>query len=820
MKYANLLEDEIKNRVAKDYFWLYDWATIIGKIDFCVTFHQSDLIIEEKSHLFWAEAKKGSSDIYKSLIQLILTIGKARTFDKILPPNFIGAFDAEKIAFLPYENIYEVFYLNDFNWNVTPSNHHTKEFKLLYEIVKNTIEKNALLFEFGKDDYEIKKFIKTNFQPSKFGNQKIKVDKNNFMIIYNKWLQTVKPTIAVNWNLAKKTGIIDGDFYLADLLSSENQTLKDKLYVLLKNDHYQLDRKFNELGLFTTSQTGFLDKQKAHQQFWNKYERPPKEIYWDYIVERRDLLVPQDIRERKGSFFTPQIWVELSQEYFAKTFGEDWQDEYFIWDCAAGTGNLLNGLTNKYKIYASTLDKQDVDIIHDRIESGANLLPEHVFQFDFLNDEFIPKSQGGKLPDSLYKIITDEKKRKKLVIYMNPPYAEATSAKTVTKTGENKAGVVKRFPLKDKYHAKIGNASNEFFALFFARIYEELQGCIMGSFSTLKFVQGTNFKKFREEFFLAKYLGGFVIPSYTFDNVKGKFPIGFTIWNTAIHEKITEIICDVYLKYEKKSDSQKVFYGNLPESLNKWIVEFQSETDNEIIGLLSNYPPDFQNQNKVFIQIKHTERSGSIKICPQNLITVSIYFTVRKVIKATWLNDRDQFLYPNNKWQKDKIFQSNCLVYTFFHAQNRISCKHGTNHWIPFSEIEVLSKEAFESNFMYNFIHGKIKKNNGFNFFGFIVMEEEASYGNKPLQFSPQAQAVLDAGKELWKYYHAQHNIHVNASFYDIKEYFQGRNENGNLNPKSTDEKYNELMEILKIKMEALAFEIEPKVYEYGFLML
>jgi hypothetical protein len=46
---------------------------------------------------------------------------------------------------------------------------------------------------------------------------------------------------------------------------------------------------------------------KLTYQFWNKYERPPKEEYWDYIVNRRDLLVPQDIRERKGSFFTPQI---------------------------------------------------------------------------------------------------------------------------------------------------------------------------------------------------------------------------------------------------------------------------------------------------------------------------------------------------------------------------------------------------------------------------------------------------------------------------------------------------------------------------------
>jgi type I restriction-modification system DNA methylase subunit len=54
-----------------------------------------------------------------------------------------------------------------------------------------------------------------------------------------------------------------------------------------------------------------------------------------------------DDRERKGAFYTPQIWVEKSQEYLAKVFGENWQDEYYIWDCCCGTGNLLAGLLPK-----------------------------------------------------------------------------------------------------------------------------------------------------------------------------------------------------------------------------------------------------------------------------------------------------------------------------------------------------------------------------------------------------------------------------------------------------------------------------------------
>ena len=87
-----------------------------------------------------------------------------------------------------------------------------------------------------------------------------------------------------------------------------------------------------------------------------------------------------------------------------------------------------------------------------------------------------------------------------------------------------------------------------------------------------------------------------------------------------------------------------------------------------------------------------------------------IFFTVRLCIEANWLNDRDQFLYPNNDWQIDTEFQADCLIYTLFHGQNRISSEHGTNHWIPFTEEEVDAKEKFESHFISDFIHGRIKK--------------------------------------------------------------------------------------------------------------
>ena len=54
-----------------------------------------------------------------------------------LPLAFLGTFDFKKIAFVDYVNIQDAFYINDFNWNVTSSNHESKEFQLIKERIEN-----------------------------------------------------------------------------------------------------------------------------------------------------------------------------------------------------------------------------------------------------------------------------------------------------------------------------------------------------------------------------------------------------------------------------------------------------------------------------------------------------------------------------------------------------------------------------------------------------------------------------------------------------------------------------------------------------------
>lgn len=798
MKYQNVREEELKNKVAKDLFWLFDSSKIIGNVDFCVCLNQNE---NEPQSLLWAEAKTGSSNIHHSLVQLILTIGKARTFDKHLPPAMLGAFDGEKIAFIPYSDIHDVFYQNDFNWNVTPSNYETKEFNLVHNKVKTILESKTLLFNFINDPDELATFIKQNFIVDKFGLTKTKIDKNNFIFIYTKWLQTVKPTISVNWEIAKKAGIIDGDFYLADLLSHENTSLKDNLFVLLKHDHYLLDRVMDDAGMFNSKRSDFNDKQLAHTQFWNKYERPPRAEYWDYIVARRDLLVPQDVRERKGSFFTPQIWVELSQQYLTEVLGEDWQDEYYIWDCAAGTGNLLNGLTNKYHIFASTLDKQDVDVMHDRINNGANLLHDHVFQFDFLNDDFT------KVPKALQEIINSPEKRKKLVVYINPPYAESNGKISLNRSN------IQETKIHTKYAKQIDKVKSELYAQFLARIYFEIKGCFIAQFSKLKLLNGTNSTIFRNNF-LAKLEKSFVMPADTFDNVTGQFPIGFFIWKTALKEKFIEAKTDVYNSKREMIGTKTIHSYDDVKRINDWLKRYQIKPFLDTIGVMMGDAPDFQNNNYVsFLNNKETRHGIYFNIDSINMNVAAIYLSVRHCIDATWLEDRDQFLYPNEAWENDIEFQNDCLAYALFHGQNRISSSEGTNHWIPFSEYEVNARLKFESNFMSHFIKGKMKPVANDTLFGSFEPPRTT-----PLVFSPTAQGVFDAALALWKYYHAQPNVNVNASLYDIREHFQGRNTAGKMNHKSDDETYMTLIGNLRDQLKQLAEKIKPKVYDYGFL--
>ncbi len=82
------------------------------------------------------------------------------------------------MTFVPYHEVMDVFTQNDFNWNVTPSDHQSKEFQQLLGLLSGL--KTAGLFRYATDEKELRQFIKRNFRMGQDGVKQIQVTINNF----------------------------------------------------------------------------------------------------------------------------------------------------------------------------------------------------------------------------------------------------------------------------------------------------------------------------------------------------------------------------------------------------------------------------------------------------------------------------------------------------------------------------------------------------------------------------------------------------------------------------------------------------------------
>ena len=111
------------------------------------------------------------------------------------------------------------------------------------ERVKGILNKNTTIFEYEKDEKRLREFIKLNISQAK-SSTKIKINKNNFIPIYLRWLEQVKPEIAINnRDELKKNNIMDSDFFLADLFVDDHNTqnigddesVKSDLFVVFDN---------------------------------------------------------------------------------------------------------------------------------------------------------------------------------------------------------------------------------------------------------------------------------------------------------------------------------------------------------------------------------------------------------------------------------------------------------------------------------------------------------------------------------------------------------------------------------------------------------
>ena len=572
-----------------------------------------------------------------------------------------------------------------------------------------------------------------------------------------------------------------------------------------------------------------LGNREGYRQFWAIYHRPPKAEYRNYLLERRDSLIPLDERSFKGAYYTPLNVVDKAYDKLAETLGEHWQKNYIVWDMCCGVGNLEVKHSNPRNIYMSTLDEADVDVM----KATKTCVAATRFQYDYLNDDItdngtIDYSLTNKIPQGLRQAIAEGKK---ILVLINPPYAEATNFENIAKgiEAENKQGVAKT-KVASYLMNDYGKASNELFTQFVARIALEIPSATIAMFSTMKYVNAPNFEKFREVW-KAKYLGGFVVHNQAFEGLTGKFPIGFLVWKTDMLSTkkidITEINTEV-LDKNAKPIGEKLFYS-LPKNtfLNVWLKRPKankievvplknaisptpgkarvSNWSDNAIGYMYCGVNDLQHAEQQTVIYSSPYGGGNgFYITPENLWQSAIVFSVRRLVKPTWVNDRDQFLQPTEALTEE--FKNDCLIWMLFNRCQRTAGANDlewndktwsiVNHFIPFTEEEVGAPERFESEFMVQYLQDK--------------------------KLSKEAKAVLVEGKKLWQAYFAHTDVRAvrdelklnrpDVGWYQVRNALKKRNESGDFPPvsfKSFEEAYKVLTE-----------KLQPMVYELGFLKL
>lgn len=805
-------------------------------------------LIDIQTKEIWFEAKEGyKHSSYQMFTQLLHYVQQAFDKGEEVPP-FLCVIDTKKAAIMKTADALPLISnkKQPIKWGKSASG-YTQE---ALDVVSAYIGTYIVSFKIETHEDEYISTIKNAIKSGDIIRTQITPD--NLKQVFDKWVvmigQEIKDVAAEEYAL----------LFFADIMSDGTVSTHANLpaELLHKNNApvFMLNGKIYELG-----------NREGYRQFWAIYHRPPAQEYRNYLLERRDSLIPIDERSFKGAYYTPLAVVDKAYDKLTETLGKNWQKDYIVWDMCCGVGNLEVKHSNPRNIFMSTLDVADVDVM----KATKTCVAATRFQYDYLNDDIndfgqIDYALTNKIPQGLQQAI---KENKKILVLINPPYAEAAAKDNTVSSGddnsENKIGVSKTNVAKTMDTQ--GYAARELFVQFIMRIAREIPAATIAIFSKMKYVNAPNFEKFREDW-NAKYLGGFVVDSKSFDGLKGNFPIGFLIWETNQNAKkkqqITEITTDV-LNKNAQPIGEKHFY-NLPNEnlLSNWIKRTRAN-DVDAIPLKNAVSPttstkdvrgtkwadgaiasmicpgnDLQHTSLTALLSSGYCSAGGFFVTEENLWQAAIVFTVRRVIKPTWLNDRDQFLQPTAYLQLPESlklsgslggdnsnlsgsfaggdylpneFKSDCLIWMLFNGSNLTASANDlewngkkwsiVNHFIPFTEEEVGSPDRFESDFMVKYIATNARIKNEDN---------DSCIRGK----------VLAEGKKLWQAYFAATDVRsvrdelklnrADVGWYQIRKALQARNSSGDFAPinfKPFEEAY-----------KALTEKLQPMVYELGFL--
>ena len=694
---TSLLHDYTSHRYGSDNTSLTYPYNTDGLVEFSDGKESYSILVETKKNVDMSGSNYG---LIRILAQVIYYLKRFELEGEHLPDAVVVA-DQDEIISISADLLYP--YLEGkYDWSIAPSSAGAKSTKLVEDLKKDNIAKKVYIHDLSNPD---------NFNASDFLED---LDSKARLS------ETVKITATVD-NLVKVFTNFSTDVFTSapglfdKVITGDRKRVEVFLRSLQDDDEVYIHPKKKKL--IVDDKEIFNVNVQAYEQFWQQHKQgrdnyTRKELA--LIDSCADLIIDEKQRRMKGDFYTPPLWVDKAHEVIESCIGEDWKDEYVVWDMAAGMRNL----TRDYRfgdgnLYTSTLFQEDIDLSKAYNKEGYH------FQYDFLNDdmnlhdmsleeikELSDKDleETFKLPVSLIKAMIE---KKPIVFFANPPYGQAG-----TNLGKEHKKDITNNAISHMMHG-LGHSKMELFTQFMYRMilvrdlfdYGEDDDFHLFLFSN-NYLTSIGFKNFVEKVTTQLHFNqGFLIQGGEFNTAKDSWNIIFSHWSSHGNKNQQKFPFDV-LQSTKKGAVEKISIWEAKKidennTLSGWFKEIPqgkksidkpgtkngidaptSKTDRsrmskDALGVLMQ-AGDALNDARMYVSIftMGASRGNGRDINKDNFSRACVDFSVKRSVyidvdnkKELWIRDKDIFTTPSTDLLTPE-FIADCVVFSLFDTQS------------------------------------------------------------------------------------------------------------------------------------------------------
>ena len=755
------------------------------------------MIIEYK----YNEDMKQKTVIAKILVQVVFYLKRFEDAGMELP-NVVMVGDINE-CFVMHSNDLLKYLEWDVNWKTAPSDAFRKCPDMVLAIAEDD-QINPYVFWIDKD-FDFKDVVAKIHHLCENVKRYVRITEHNIASIFEYFRDRVllkKDTLTANEAVSVFIGLITND-----------------------EAYYIHPKKKNTL---ITPNGNVPVNSASFASFFNQYAReytPQERMNFTAIADR---LLEDTTRRRQGAFFTPTKFVDFAHRMIEKELGENWRDEYVVYDCCCGSLNLTRDYRFK-ELYCSTLDKGELEL-------GSRYNPEATkWQMDFLND-------GDECFDR--GLIRAFEENKSIVFFINPPYGTACNQYKANKTNSNNTVI------RDEMNTTKFGGSENLQHQFMYRITKIVQkyhltNAYFALFSNPIWLSGAKQGKFLKNFSSQwECKDAYLFQASHFADVSDAWGISLTLWKsdkqatpiTEYNMKLIDILDDgsidvvghhtIYNSafYDKASDWVRepiprcLDMACFPSTSNGLLIkESQIQAVRNQLGYFHNNANSIQyNPTYVGLYSMSFASAHGLPVLKENFTRCTALFTARKLIDGNWVNDKDEYLAPNEDHPEYKRFEADAIVYSLFHnSSNQTSMRKitykGKLYDIP-NEFFWMSRDRMTQ--LAN------ENNNAFMFNDARTSKERYVYTllNNPeisSLLSPTAKQLLDMAtammektvkyRPLFESDHPNHHIHTwDAGYYQLKDLWK--------------EYLPEEFKIFRNLFKQFENELRPLVYQLGFL--